>query len=111
MTKHRDDQAEILMQLNPWLATAQPMLDTSVKLASELTDFTLRRMKEDVRLPERLASCRSPQDVQQAWIEFWQRAFDQYQGEWQRLAEINRAGLAVATTVPRQHEHSARVAA
>lgn len=105
MKRERDEQIKVLEQLNPWAATAGPLIETSVKMtdtlctraievATELTDFTLLRMQEDVRLPERLARCRSPQDVQQTWVDFWKKAFDQYGSEWARLAELNRASFA-----------------
>jgi hypothetical protein len=107
MKRHNGDQSYSLDQFNPWGASAGPLMQTSVKLteaacnqafkvAAELTDFTLLRVQEDVRLPERLARCRSPQDVQQAWMDFWSKAFQQYQNEWTKLAEINRAALAGA---------------
>lgn len=121
--KHpNSENPQLLAQLNPWSTAAGPLLETSVKLtdamctrafrvAAELTDFTLLRVQEDVRLPERLSRCRSPQDVQEAWIEFWNKTFAQYQNEWTRLAEINRDGIAEFSDQVEKAQRQTRIAA
>lgn len=123
MTRERNDQIKTLEQFNPWTATAGPLFEAGVKLtdtlctqaigvASELTDFTLLRIQEDVRLPERLARCKSPEDVQKTWVEYWKKAFDQHGSEWTKLAELNRAGLAPPATVGSRHsKHNTQAAA
>jgi len=50
-------------------------------LGSEWLDFVNRRLKENVSLPQRLYATRSPEEVHQAYIAFWQRAADDYQKE------------------------------
>lgn len=105
MTRHKDDSLASFAQFNPWAASVAPFMETSAKLtetmrsqamavASELGDFTMRRMQEDIRLSEQLASCRTPQDLQQTWAEFWKKAFTQYQTEWTRLASLNQSNVA-----------------
>lgn len=108
MTRYRDQEEQALAQFNPWFTATGPLFDSSVKLtdtlctramavASELTDFTLSRVQEDIRLPQKLAHCHSPQDVQKTWMEFWNTAFDQYRSEWTRLANINMKPLPLPT--------------
>lgn len=121
--KHTNDQDhQLFAQLNPWSTAAGPLLETSVKVtdamctrafkvAAEITDFTLLRVQEDIRLPERISRCRSPQEVQQAWIDFWSKAFAQYQNEWSRLAEINRAGIAEFSQQVEKAQRQTRIAA
>lgn len=122
MPRQNGEQPFMLTQFNPWIATANPLIDTSLKLtgavctrafevAAELTDFTLLRVQEDVRLPERLSHCRSPQDVQQAWGDFWSKALEQYQKEWTKLAEINRGGMAELSQEIEKVQRQTRIAA
>jgi hypothetical protein len=69
------------------------------EISKELADFTARRVQEDIKLPERLVKCRSPQDIQQVYLDYWTTAFAQYQAEFGRLAELNQAiGRVAATT-------------
>lgn len=95
-TKEEADQ-QPMAWTGPALATGVQLTDAmctrAIEVTSELTDFTLARIEEDVRLPERLSHCRSPQDVQQAWIDFWNKAFSQYQAEWLRITAINSGPL------------------
>ncbi|KAB2942364.1 MAG: phasin family protein [Hyphomicrobium sp.] len=115
MTTHKERHAEPFEQFNSWAFSAQPMIETNAKLtealctqaievASELTDFTMRRLREDVRLPERLAQCRTPQDLQQAWLDYWQTAIAQYQGEWSRLADLGRGTQGLSAVTEKRHE-------
>ncbi|MFA5899281.1 MAG: phasin family protein [Hyphomicrobium sp.] len=110
MTRPKDDALASLAQFNPWIASVAPFMGTSVKLtetmrtqatavASELSDFTMRRIQEDVRLSERIAGCRSAQDWQQIWAEYWKKTFAQYQNEWSRLASINQGNVAALSEV------------
>jgi hypothetical protein len=105
MTKTKATGPEPFASSAPW-AAAGPMFEVGVKLtetfctqaievASELTDFTMRRVQEDIRLPEQLARCRSPQDVQRAWLDYWKTAIAQYQAEWGRLADLQRGSHEV----------------
>ncbi|CAN1724289.1 Phasin family protein [Hyphomicrobium sp. 1Nfss2.1] len=104
---------QLVAWTGPALATGVQLTDAmctrAIEVTSELTDFTLARIEEDVRLPERLSHCRSPQDVQQTWIDFWNRAFIQYQGEWLRLAAINSGTLLAEPSA--QQPNRARSAA
>jgi hypothetical protein len=118
MTRHKGIQKDIQYgygfaglspPFNPWLASAGPMFEAAAQLTTkmcegvaevgkELAEFTARRVQEDLRLPARLATCKSPQDVQQVYVDFWTTAFAQYQAEFGRLAEVNQAFSRAATT-------------
>lgn len=114
MTRHKGIQyghgfAGLSPPFNPWLASAGPMFEAAAQLTTkmcegvteigkELAEFTARRVQEDLTLPARLATCKSPQDVQQVYLDFWTTAFAQYQNEFGRLAKLNQAfGHAAAT--------------
>lgn len=113
MSRHKDVQygfADLSPSFNPWLVLAGPMSGATAQLTAkicegvteiskELADFTARRVQEDIKLPERLVKCRSPQDVQQVYLGFWATAFAQYQAEFGRLTELNQAiGRVAAAT-------------
>jgi len=50
-------------------------------LGSEWLDFVNRRLKEDLRFPQRLCASQSPEEVRQVYVAFWQKAADDYQKE------------------------------
>lgn len=71
---------------NPWLALMAPFAASfsapSLERASEAfassAQFVTTRFREDLALGRRLALCRSPIDVQMAYVDFWKTAFEQY---------------------------------
>lgn len=123
MTRNRDQDRNALAQFNPWFTAGSPLFGGSVTLtdtlctramavSAELTEFTMARIQEDLRLPQKLAGCHSPLDVQQTWMEFWNKAFEQYQTEFSRLAGINLKPLPVPTAgATTDTEHRVRAAA
>jgi hypothetical protein len=120
MTSHKEQQAQAFAPFDPWAMAAMPMLATSAKfsstlcsqaieVASELTDFTMRRMQEEVHLPQRLMQCRTPQELQRTWLDYWKTAMSQYQGEWSRLAVLGRESLqASLPTAELEKRHEER---
>ena len=61
------------------------MLKTFTSCQNEWLGFVGRRMQENLSMPARLASCRSMPDVQQVYMDYWNRTIDQYQDEFQTL--------------------------
>lgn len=59
----------------------------------EYLDFLRRRGIEDVRLPQRLASCKTPADVMQVYQSFLEKAARDYQAEYTALAHIGSSAL------------------
>jgi hypothetical protein len=58
-------------------------------MSREWLDFLNRRLREDAALPQRLASCRAPDEAWHICSEFWQRALQDYQEEFIEFARLN----------------------
>jgi len=56
----------------------------------EWTEFVGMRLREDVQLFQRIHNCRSLEDLQQAYAQFWQTAFTQYGDEAKRLLNLTQ---------------------
>jgi hypothetical protein len=54
---------------------------------TEWTKFLAQRLEEDVALPQRLAACKSPEEAQEIYVDFWTRGLRDYQEEFFRLAQ------------------------
>ncbi len=48
----------------------------------EWQDFLTRRFKQDLALLQRLAATKSPGEIAAAYVEFWQKAYDDYAKEY-----------------------------
>ena len=73
------------------------MVDANAKLCdgivafnSEWVGFLTRRFQEDTALPQRLMSCKSLEEAQKVYVDFWMKAFAQYQEEFRRLAILGQ---------------------
>lgn len=84
-----------------WMSFNRPMLaavtelngrfvDQVSKANHELMGFVSRRLNEDIATSQRLLSCRNMQDLFSAYSEFFQRAQQQYQAEFQHFARLNQ---------------------
>lgn len=60
---------------------------------SEWLGFLNQRIKEDVALPQQLASCKSADEAWHVYVEFCQKAVADYQHEF---AELARLGTSMA---------------
>jgi hypothetical protein len=98
------DPATLTMPIGPdaLLSMTQPaltavaefngkLLDAAAKLNAEWTDFLGRRLQEDLALPQRLVACKSPQEAQQVYTDYWKTTFAQYQDEMGRLAQMGES--------------------
>jgi hypothetical protein len=65
------------------------MYEGLATLGTEWLDFVNRRLKEDLKLPQLLCACRSPEETRDIYVAFWQRAMDDYQKE---LTVMTRLG-------------------
>jgi hypothetical protein len=63
---------------------------TLQNLGKEWSEFVGARLREDVQLVRTINDCRSLQDLQQAYAQFWQTAFTQYGDEAQRIMRITQ---------------------
>ena len=94
--------------MEAWMSFNRPMLaamtelngrfvDQFSKANHELMGFVSRRINEDIATSQRLLSCRNMQDLFAAYSEFFQRAQQQYQSEFQHFTRLNQK-LADDTT-------------
>ena len=56
---------------------------------TEWQDFVGRRLKEDMSLVQRVASSKSPDEIWGAYVEFWQKAADDYGKEFATIARLS----------------------
>lgn len=75
---------------------------TLQNLGKEWTEFVGARLREDVQLFRTIHDCRSMQDLQQAYAQFWQTAFTQYGEEAQRMMRITQGAVDKATDTARE---------
>jgi len=60
----------------------------------EWTQFLTRRFKEDMALPQHLTACKSAQEAQDIYVDFWTAALRDYQEEFVHLAQWVNTSLA-----------------
>jgi hypothetical protein len=68
-----------------WNARAHDGIAT---LSTQWQDFVSRRIKEDFALLRRVGASRSPEEVWEAYIAFWQKAAEDYAQEAASAAEL-----------------------
>jgi hypothetical protein len=56
----------------------------------EWTDFITRLLKEELALPQQIASCNSVQEMFTVYSEFFQKAIAHYQAEFEQLARLSK---------------------
>src|SRR5262249_43897427 len=74
------------------------MYEGMAMLGSEWLDFVNRRLKEDLRLPQRLCACRTPVEVRDIYATFWRQAVDDYQKELALLSRLGSGFLSNSLT-------------
>ena len=74
------------------------MYEGFAMLGSEWLDFVNRRMKEDLRLPQRVCACRTPEEVRDIYTGFWRQAVDDYQKEFALLSRLGSGFLSTSLT-------------
>ncbi len=105
--------------VSPWMLVARPYCEfathaaeaacrTYAEVGKNVAGFASRRLKADMGLPSRLMACRTPEEVQRIYADFYRTLFDDYQDEFQRLWEVNRAAGKSLTEVA---ERSTKIAA
>lgn len=74
---------------NPWVALMGPLakgfsappIERASLAFDRWTQFIILRGNEELELSRRLAGCRTPMDVRQAYVDFWKTTLEQY-GEY-----------------------------
>lgn len=81
----------------------------------EMMGFMSRRAQAYLEIPSRISRCRSPQDLMNEQMRFWQTAFQQYSETSHRVMEAYRQGMTAAannaapaaftSSAPRQRDY------
>lgn len=109
--------AEHGLERNPfeaWMALNKPMLTAMTELNGHFIDqmtrantewfgFVNRRFSEDMAASQRLMECRTVQDLFAVYTEFFQRAQQQYQAEFQYFARLNQKLANETASVIKSH--------
>jgi hypothetical protein len=108
------DKIPGLVPLETWMSINRPMLDAMTELNGRLLEqvsrannewlgFMSRRINEDMAASKRFMECKTVQDVFSAYSDFFQRAQQQYQGEFQYFARLNQKLADDTATVLKAH--------
>lgn len=109
--------AEQGLDKNPfeaWMSLNRPMLSAMTELNgrfieqmtranTEWLGFVNRRFSEDMAASQRFMECRTVQDLFAAYTEFFQRAQQQYQAEFQYFARLNQKLADETASVIKSH--------
>lgn len=72
----------------PAVAAWQQAFHTGLRLNAEVASFLRHRISEDMTLPGRLASSRSPEEFSDSYNEFFQTATHDYFNEMEKLSAM-----------------------
>ena len=56
----------------------------------EWIDFITHRLKEELALPQQIASCKTAQEMYTVYVEFFQKAIGDYQAEFEQLGRLSK---------------------
>jgi len=87
---------DTLLELNrPALAAMAKMngrvYDGLAAMNKNWAAFVTRRLKEDLAMPQQLASCKTVQDMYAVYAEFFQTAYADYQSEFEQITKISKS--------------------
>lgn len=71
-------------------------------VGKEWSEFVGMMLREDAQLFRSIHDCRSLQDLQQVYAQFWQTAFTQYGEEAQRMMKLTQGTVEDATRNARE---------
>jgi len=98
--------ASALGMWSPWLVGATKwsaqVHEAFGTLASEWQNFVSRRVKEDFAFMQRIAQCRTPDQVWAAQTNFWQKAIEDYGNEYLLMGKL-AGGLASKAAAAAQY--------
>lgn len=109
--------AEQGFEQNPfenWMSINKPMIAAMTELNgrffeqmtranNEWLGFVNRRLSEDMAASQRFMECKTVQDLFAAYTEFFQRAQQQYQAEFQHFARLNQKLADETASVIKSH--------
>ena len=71
-------------------------------LGKEWTEFVGARLHEDSQLLQTLRECKGLPSMQRAYVQFWEKAFSQYEEETQRLLRITKGAMEEAAHIAQE---------
>ena len=78
-------------------------LEQMTRANNEWLGFVNRRLSEDMAASQRFLECKTVQDLFAAYTEFFQRAQQQYQAEFQHFARLNQKLADETASVIKSH--------
>jgi len=87
---------ETLMELNRPALTAMAQMNDKVydgiaAINKNWAAFVNRRLKEDLAMPQQLASCKTVQDMYGVYAEFFQTACADYQSSFEQMTKLSKS--------------------
>ena len=87
---------EALMEINRPALTAMAQVngkvyDNLAAINRHWVTFINRRLKEELAMPQNLASCRTVQDMYGVYSEFFQTAVADYQSEFEQMTKLGKS--------------------
>ena len=71
-------------------------------VGKEWSEFVGMRLREDAQFFRSIHDCRSLQDLQQVYAQFWQTAFTQYGEEAQRMLKLTQGTVEDVSRTARE---------
>jgi hypothetical protein len=85
------------------------IIENLAAMNKEWIGFIDRRLKEDLAMPQQIASCRSAQEMYGVYYEYFQKAVAHFQSEFEQLARMSKTFAdETAQTVQTRIEDAAR---
>ena len=87
---------ETLMEINRPALTAMAQVngkvyDNLAAINRNWVSFINRRLKEELAMPQNLASCKTVQDMYGVYSEFFQTAVADYQSEFEQMTKLGKS--------------------
>lgn len=87
---------EALMEINRPALTAMAQMngkvyDNLAAINRNWVTFINRRLKEELAMPQNLASCKTVQDMYGVYSEFFQTAVADYQSEFEQMSKLGKS--------------------
>ena len=87
---------EALMEINRPALTAMAQMngkvyDNLAAINRNWVTFVNRRLKEELAMPQNLASCKTVQDMYGVYSEFFQTAVADYQSEFEQMSKLGKS--------------------
>ncbi len=82
------------------------LFERAAAFNTEWTEFLTRRFNEDVALPQRLTECKSAEEAQEIYVDFWTMALREYQEEFCRLAQLGQPATREAASNVQKHANA-----